>query len=256
MTSRQPRARLRNARPAHPTSHYGSPSPRRAKRRIRILIADREGVFRFGLKKLFGIEDDLRVVAQAETSGQVLDMAEAFKPDVVFMQQEIAAEGGASEAFLRRLRAVSSDSRIVITASVVAEADARRHLQAGAASVILKSLNPLLFAKCARRVMANEVWVLEQEGVQPLPAPAGGPARNLRPVDTLTKREKTVISYLTQGWRNREIARHLTISEQTVKNHLRTIYDKVGVSDRLELVLYAIHQRLELPPIEAATQGA
>ena len=71
-----------------------------------------------------------------------------------------------------------------------------------------------------------------------------------RPVDTLTHREKTIISYLMQGWRNREISTHLSISEQTVKNHLRTIYDKVGVSDRLELVLYAIHQRMELPPVQ------
>ncbi|MEJ2008728.1 MAG: LuxR C-terminal-related transcriptional regulator, partial [Acidobacteriota bacterium] len=55
------------------------------------------------------------------------------------------------------------------------------------------------------------------------------------------------------GWRNREIAQHLTITEQTVKNHLRSIYDKVGVSDRLELVLYAIHQRLELPPVDSYT---
>ena len=76
------------------------------------------------------------------------------------------------------------------------------------------------------------------------------PAAPPRPVDTLTFREKTIISYLMQGWRNREISTHLSISEQTVKNHLRTIYDKVGVSDRLELVLYAIHQRMELPPVQ------
>ena len=76
-------------------------------------------------------------------------------------------------------------------------------------------------------------------------------AKPLRPVDTLTHREKTIISYLMQGWRNREIGTHLAISEQTVKNHLRAIYDKVGVSDRLELVLYAIHQRLELPAVQA-----
>ncbi len=250
MSSRQHRAQLRDSRLSHLTSRSSAHSARRAKQRIRILIADREGVFRFGLKKLFGLEDDLRVVAQAETSNQVLDMAQAFKPDVVFVQQEIVAEGGAGEAFLARLREVSPDSKIVITASVVTEADARRHLQTGAASVIFKSLDPLLFAKCARRVIANEVWLLGQEGVKVASGPEAGPPRRLRPVDTLTRREKTVISYLTQGWRNREIAKHLAISEQTVKNHLRTIYDKVGVSDRLELVLYAIHQRLELPPIE------
>jgi len=82
------------------------------------------------------------------------------------------------------------------------------------------------------------------------------PDTPLRPVDTLTRREKIIISYLMQGWRNREISQHLSISEQTVKNHLRTIYDKVGVSDRLELVLYAIHQRLELPPTQPAVQHA
>jgi DNA-binding NarL/FixJ family response regulator len=77
------------------------------------------------------------------------------------------------------------------------------------------------------------------------------PDKPLRPVDTLTRREKIIISYLMLGWHNREISTHLSISEQTVKNHLRTIYDKVGVSDRLELVLYAIHQRLELPSVQA-----
>ncbi len=249
MTSRQRRAQPRDTRKNEPASASGPRAAAATKRKIRILIADREGVFRYGLKKLFGVEDDLRVVAQAETAEQVLDMAQAFKPDLAFVQQEIVAEA-AGDHFLARLREISPQSKVVITASALSEAEARLHLQAGAASVILKSLDPQLFAKCARRVIANQVWLLEQEGVQPAAIPDGGAPRPLRPVDTLTKREKTVISYLTQGWRNREIARQLAISEQTVKNHLRTIYDKVGVSDRLELVLYAIHQRLELPPIE------
>jgi DNA-binding NarL/FixJ family response regulator len=72
----------------------------------------------------------------------------------------------------------------------------------------------------------------------------------------LTQREKTIISYLMQGWRNREIAQHLNITEQTVKNHLRSIYDKVGVSDRLELVLYAIHQKLLLPSVQPSLDEA
>jgi DNA-binding NarL/FixJ family response regulator len=78
------------------------------------------------------------------------------------------------------------------------------------------------------------------------------PAAPLRPVDTLTRREKSIIACLVQGWRNRQTALRLRITEQTVKNYLRTIYDKVGVSDRLELVLYAIHQRMELPPVPEA----
>jgi two-component system nitrate/nitrite response regulator NarL len=247
MASRQRRAQPRDSRPISASS--GSRNPTSAKKKIRILIADREGIFRFGLKKLFGIEDDLRVVAQAETAEQVLAMAESFKPDLLFVQQEIVLEGNA-EQWLASLRRVSPQSKLVITASVVSEADSQRYLQAGAASVILKSLDPRLFLKCARQVAANEVWRAQQPGSPAAPNQQSGP-RPLRPVDTLTRREKTIISYLTQGWRNREIAQRLAISEQTVKNHLRSIYDKVGVSDRLELVLYAIHQRLELPPIEA-----
>ena len=76
----------------------------------------------------------------------------------------------------------------------------------------------------------------------------------MRPVDTLTLREKHVIACLMQGFPNREISRRLAIAEQTVKNHLRSIFDKVGVSDRLELVLYALHHKLDLPLVETARQ--
>jgi DNA-binding NarL/FixJ family response regulator len=74
-------------------------------------------------------------------------------------------------------------------------------------------------------------------------------------VDTLTRREKSIIACLVQGWHNREIAHHLRITEQTVKNYLRAIYDKVGVSDRLELALHAIYQRMELPPVLPTEPG-
>jgi two-component system, NarL family, nitrate/nitrite response regulator NarL len=123
-------------------------------------------------------------------------------------------------------------------------------IQAGALGVILKSTEPSLFVKCARQVAEDEIWLPEKQEVQTGDHVAARAVPSTRPRDTLTHREKTVISYLMQGWRNREIAQHLAITEQTVKNHLRTVYDKVGVSDRLELVLYAIHQQLELPAVE------
>jgi DNA-binding NarL/FixJ family response regulator len=104
-------------------------------------------------------------------------------------------------------------------------------------------------------VLENEVWLRKRQVAQIAKLLETNSARPLRPADTLTRREKTIISYLMQGWRNREVAQHLSISEQTVKNHLRSIYDKVGVSDRLELVLYAIHQRMELPPIQPTQAG-
>jgi DNA-binding NarL/FixJ family response regulator len=218
---------------------------RSSKKKIRVLIADREGVFRLGLKKLFGVEDDLRVVAQAATAGQVIAGAKSFRPDLFFVQMEMLTEG--PHNLVNEVRREAPESKLVVTASAMAENEALRHVEAGAAGVILKSVEPALFVKCARKVMDNEVWLPRRPVAKMLET---NPERPLRPIDTLTRREKTIISYLMQGWRNREIAHHLSISEQTVKNHLRTVYDKVGVSDRLELVLFAIHQHLELPPVQ------
>ena len=218
-----------------------------AKKTIRILIADAEGIFRLGLKKLFGVEDDLRVVAQADQTGQVLGLARKFKPDVFFLQSEMLGPDPAD--FLARLRQIWAGGKIIVITSAVAGPESDRYVKAGAAGVILRSSDPELYVKSARRVMKNELWLPKPLGPQPPPPPEKTVPRSaLRPVDTLTRREKSIISCLVQGWRNREIAERLHITEQTVKNHLRTIYDKVGVSDRLELALYAIHQKLDLPP--------
>jgi two-component system nitrate/nitrite response regulator NarL len=216
---------------------------RRTKKAIRILIADAEGIFRLGLKKLFGVEDDLRVVAQADQAGQVLGLAKKFKPDVFFLQAEML--GPDPGDFLTRLRQVCAGGKIVIVSAAVAALESDGYVRAGAAGVVLRSSNPELYVKSARQVMKKELWL-----AKPLtsPAPWPAPKASLRPVDTLTRREKSIISCLVQGWRNKEIAERLHITEQTVKNHLRAIYDKVGVSDRLELALYAIHQKLDLPP--------
>jgi DNA-binding NarL/FixJ family response regulator len=227
---------------------------RSSKSRIRVLVADHEGVFRLGLKKLLAVEDDLRVVAEADSAEQLMARAESFRPDVLFVQEEILRESG--ENVISDIHRLAPRSKVVATSSAASEEASVQHVRSGAAGVILKTVDPQLFIKCARRVSAGETWVSTRHVSQMakmLTAPPEGPRR---PVDTLTRREKTIISYLMLGWRNREIGLHLSISEQTVKNHLRTIYDKVGVSDRLELVLYAIHQRLELPPVEPVAGAA
>ncbi len=221
---------------------------RLAKGKIRVLVADREGIFRLGLKKLFAVEDDLRVVGEAEKADEVLARVETFRPDLLFIQEEILDESG--DNLIAAINKSVPRCRIVATASVGSDDSSMRHVRGGAAGVILKTVDPQMFVKCARRVTAGETWIPNRQ-ISTLAKLLGqAPAKSLRPVDTLTHREKTIISYLMQGWRNREISNQLAISEQTVKNHLRTIYDKVGVSDRLELVLYAIHQRLELPPVQ------
>jgi DNA-binding NarL/FixJ family response regulator len=218
------------------------------KSKIRVLVADREGIFRLGLKKLFATEDDLRVVAEADNRAQLLARTETFRPDVIFVQEEILAESNSN--LIGEVHRLSPVTKVVVTASVGVEETTLRHVRSGAAGVILKTVEPALFVKCARRVAVGETWIPTRQVSRMAKLLEEQPANSPRPVDTLTRREKTIISYLLQGWHNREISSHLSISEQTVKNHLRTIYDKVGVSDRLELVLYAIHQRMELPPIQ------
>ena len=220
-----------------------------SKRRIRVLVADREGILRLGLKKLFAVEDDFRVVAEAENPAEVLRGAETFRPHLVFIQEEILAEGGSD--LISAVRAVAPECKVVVTASSSSDEASMRHVRNGAAGVILKTVDPHLFVKCAHRVAEGETWIPKKQVSTMATLLEARPANPPRPVDTLTRREKMVISYLMQGWHNREISTHLAISEQTVKNHLHAIYDKVGVYDRLELVLYAIHQRLELPPLQA-----
>jgi DNA-binding NarL/FixJ family response regulator len=220
------------------------------KKKIRVLIADREGVFRFGLKKLFAVENDLRAVAQAHAASQLIELAKSLRPHLYFIQEEIITETDGN--LISDIRREAPKCKIVITCSSLPVEDVgMRFIQAGASGIILRSVEPSLFVKCARKVVwENEVWLPNQQVAHIAKFVETNASRPLRPVDTLTQREKTIISYLMQGWRNREIAQHLAITEQTVKNHLRSIYDKVGVSDRLELVLYAIHQRMVLPPVQ------
>jgi DNA-binding NarL/FixJ family response regulator len=223
-----------------------------AKKKIRVLIADREGIFRFGLKELFAVEDDLRVVAQAHSVSQLIELTKSLRPHLLFVQAEMVEEAGGN--LFAQLRHEVPKCKIVVTSSSTpTEELGMRFVQLGAAGIILKSVEPSLFVRCARKVVwEGEVWLPHKQVTSIAKFVEGSASRPLRPVDTLTQREKTIISYLMQGWRNREIAQHLAITEQTVKNHLRSIYDKVGVSDRLELVLYAIHQKLLLPPVQPA----
>jgi two-component system nitrate/nitrite response regulator NarL len=223
------------------------PRVRPQTKRINILVADKEAVFRFGLMKLLGLEDDLRVVAQAEDGRRLLPLVKTFHPDVLLVAGEILK--AAPSNLIAQIGRAWTRCKSVVMLDGVSEDESMQYVKTGASGVILKSADPTLYVKCVRRVMDGELWLPRQQVVKmaktadpPLPS-----AR--RPADTLTPREKLVVSYLMAGCRNREVAQTLSISEQTVKNHLRAIYDKLGVSDRLELVLYAIHQRLSLPPV-------
>jgi DNA-binding NarL/FixJ family response regulator len=219
----------------------------KTKRKTKILVADREGIFRLGLRKLFSLEDDLRVVAQAESAPQVLAMIECLRPDLAIVQQELAE--GEDGNLIAQIRRALPSCKVIVMVSEFSEDVEQRRAEPGASGIISKAVQPEAFVRSVRKVMAGERILPQSRLPRASQETISDNGRRPRPVDTLTRREKTIISCLTQGWRNREVAQHLTITEQTVKNHLRSIYDKVGVSDRLELVLYAIHQEMDLPPV-------
>jgi DNA-binding NarL/FixJ family response regulator len=222
-------------------------SPAKSKRKYRILIADRSGVFRLGLKKLFAIEDDFRVVAQAENAFQTAELAKRFQADLVFVQAEIEGEGAGD--LMAKLHQSVPHCKAIMMAESARDDEIDAFVKRGASGIIMRSADPDSFVNCAQRVAKNGTWLPKRSEESRAVSSAAGQGRpELRPADTLTRREKSIIGCLMQGLRNREIASNLSITEQTVKNHLRTIFDKVGVSDRLELVLYAIHHHLELAP--------
>ncbi len=220
---------------------------RNSKKKISILVVDAEAISRLGLSRLLDAQEDLRVAGEAESATQALHLARQVKPNLIFVQAELLGDDASD--WLLRLRESSAGCRVVVTSGALGEIDALKYVRAGAAGVIPKSIGPELWVKCARKVMENEVWLPKREVARMARFLESVPTSLPRPADTLTRREKMIVSYLMQGWRNREIAQHLSISEQTVKNHLRAVYDKVGVSDRLELALYVIYQRLELPAV-------
>lgn len=213
------------------------------------MVADSEGIFRLGLKKLFSVEDDLRVIAQAENCIQLVAMAKSFKPDLAIVQQEIALDG--CRNLIPQIFRKSPGCKVIVVGSLLTIADQEKLFREGVSGVISRSEPPEFFVKTVRKVIGGQTIRDRAHEMFEKVQVADGNQLPSRPADTLTGRERTVISCLTQGWRNKDIAQHLEITEQTVKNHLRSIYDKVGVSDRLELVLYAIHQKMELPPVQA-----
>ena len=131
-------------------------------KRIRILVADREEVFRLGIRQLFSLEDDLRMVAQAATSEQVIGLAERFRPHVLMVQGEIAAEPPGN--FMEQIRRVSPHSKLVITTPTLKGARASRYMEAGAAGVIARSAALSQFVRCIREAMKHKTAIVRATG--------------------------------------------------------------------------------------------
>jgi DNA-binding NarL/FixJ family response regulator len=223
--------------------------------KIRIVVADDHPIFRDGLCKLLALEEDFEVVAQASDGRQVLDVLQQYEPDILLLDLKMPGLDGL--ATLQRLQSARNKTRVIV---LTASDDKNEFVQAmklGTSGIVLKQTATELLIKSIRKVHAGEIWldshttaaVIRQfvaaEDTPPAPAPTSqGQTSRDRERSPLSSREREIVALVAQGFKNKEMAEKMFISEQTVKNHLHNIFDKLGVSDRLELALYAIHNNL------------
>jgi DNA-binding NarL/FixJ family response regulator len=212
---------------------------------IRILIADDHPVFRQGLISIFRNEPEFDIVGEATNGRQALKLILEMHPDVLFLDLVMPELTGLD--ILRELSDSSAPVRTILLTASVAKEQIAQALQLGARGIVLKEApTPVLF-ESVRAVMHDLFWVGEKmvpdlmQALRPYVAP---PDEESNKKFGLTNRELDVVRAIVSGFTNREIGMKYSISEQTVKHHLRNIFDKTGVSNRLELALFAINHGL------------
>ena len=213
---------------------------------IRIFVIDDQVLYRESLVAVLNKAKDLEVVGQGSTVEETkLRLAET-KPDVVLCEVKLPGQNGLD--LLREVPALSPETRIIALSDGEVTNDVVEAMRRGARGFLDKQSPVELLLKCVRKVHAGEIWlngrlteaVLHTFGTLQPVSKLDGKAE-------LSRREMEVIQLVIQGYKNKDIAQKLFISEKTVKNHLSAIFNKLGVSDRLELTLYAFERRL-FPP--------
>jgi len=221
---------------------------------IRVIVADTQAIFRAGLRKIFAVEDDIRVVGQAETLSQTLSAARKFSGDVLIFEAKLADNPADTVSELLRL---SPALRLVVVTSNSDEELTLELFRRGAHGIISREVEPELLLDCIRKAAKGEPW-LDSKGIhwvlEAFRTQGIRPATGRTKVQ-LTPKESLIVSCVTQVMKNKEIASRVGTTEQVVKNYLRKVYDKLGVADRLELALYCLNNhvvdKLPVPPLPA-----
>ena len=223
---------------------------------IRILLADSQAIYRVGIRKIFAVEDDMRVVAQAENYPGLLAALERYPSDIVLLDGGMIS--GQAEAIPDMLRR-APNAKLIVQVSENSETFIVDLYRRGVRGVISRAISPDLLIRCVRKIADGETWI-DNQSVSWVIEAYRTEANNLtnpKLQPRLSPKELSIIGCVTQGMRNKEIAYKIGTTEQVVKNYLRKIYDKLGVSDRLELALYCLHhQLLKQPSLNSGTGKA
>jgi DNA-binding NarL/FixJ family response regulator len=200
----------------------------------KIILADSQAIFRAGTAKVLAADDDFRIIAQCSDTERMMHAVTTFPGSVVIFASALKPE-------LTRLRVLleTTGSRGIVIAEN-SESPAP-YLQQGFNGVIFRNTTGASLVECVRKVAAGGSW----QPLQAMTAESGGEdIVGTRVRDRLTPKEMRIVALIVQGCKNREIASRLKTTEQVIKNYLRSIYDKTGVSDRLELALFTLHHRV------------
>ena len=221
-----------------PPSHYEA----RDHTKIRILLADSETIYRLGIQKIFALEDHIQVVARVGTLADLLEAIQTFPTDLVLLEGRLIV--GAVDTISELVRQVPT-LKIIVELSQNDQINTVELYRRGVRGIIPRSISPALLVKCVRTIAAGEIWIDNQSINWVIEAYRSqkDALTSLRTQPRLSPKELAIITCITQGKRNKEIAYQLGTTEQVIKNYLRKVYDKLGVSDRLELALSFLHDK-------------
>jgi DNA-binding NarL/FixJ family response regulator len=222
---------------------------------IRVVIADDHPIFRIGLRTLMSTEPGIQLVGEAQNGEQAIELVQSLHPDVLLLDQHLPGMNGLD--VLRRLGSLGAPTRSVLLIGSIEPGQMRTALVRGAWGVLLKQSTTELLIKCIRQVSRGEYWV-GRDSIGHLVDALRNPGRTGEHPGGLTPREREIVSLIVTGASNKDIAWRLGLNEQTVKNHLRKIFDKLHVANRVELALTAVERRLVAPagvPLRSAASA-
>jgi DNA-binding NarL/FixJ family response regulator len=222
-----------------------------ARKEIGILIADNHPVFRAALRRVLKAQRGFRVLGEAVDGEQALEMARRLKPQILLL--DIRIPRLFSPEVLRGLKALATPVHTLILTSALERKRAVAALQLGACGILLKQTAGKMLPKGIRSVMAGQYWVCRESVpnlAQAIDEFKPGPnAVASRQDFSLSRRETEIITLVEGGYTDKDIATELALNQQAVENHLTDIFEKLGVTNRLELVLFSMdHHLTQSPP--------
>jgi len=216
---------------------------------IRILLVDDHAIIRSGLKMLIESQPGLSIVGEASERASAVAMASRERPDIVLLDLDLGSESGLD--LISPLRLAAPQARILVLTGLRDTEVHRNALRLGAMGIVQKEMAGEVLLKAIHKVHAGEAW-LDRSSIANLlseiaEGDSGRPDPEAARIASLSPREREVINLIGEGLNNKKIAERLQISETTVRHHLTSIFAKVGVSDRLELLVYAYKNHLAGP---------